>query len=429
MFRALRHRNYALFFVGQGLSLIGTWVQQTAEVWLAYRLTRSPTMLGVVGFASQTPIFLFAPLAGAIIDRVNRHRLVTMAQALSMLQAFILAALVIGHRITITQLIILSLFSGFIDAVEVPSRQSFVIDMIGDPQDLSNAIALNSSLVNVARLVGPAVAGLLIAAVGEGWCFFINGVSYLTVIAALLMMKVPRREMSKTSRPLIQTLREGIFYIRNSRPIATLLGLLALVSLMASTYSVLIPIFASQMLHGGAHTLGFLMTASGAGALTAALYMATRRTVRGLGRVILFGISLFSLGLIAFSWSHLFWVSWICMYGIGLGMMSGTASMNTMLQTIVDDDKRGRVMSFFTMAFIGMAPIGNLVGGRLAQSYGAPLTVRTAGVVAAIGAMVFAWDLPRLRDSIRPIYQRLGIIPEVAASLQTAMTGPRRSAG
>jgi MFS family permease len=313
--------------------------------------------------------------------------------------------------------------------VEVPSRQSFVIDMIGDPQDLSNAIALNSSLVNVARLVGPAVAGLLIAAVGEGWCFFINGVSYLTVIAALLMMKVPRREMSKTSRPLIQTLREGIFYIRNSRPIATLLGLLALVSLMASTYSVLIPIFASQMLHGGAHTLGFLMTASGAGALTAALYMATRRTVRGLGRVILFGISLFSLGLIAFSWSHLFWVSWICMYGIGLGMMSGTASMNTMLQTIVDDDKRGRVMSFFTMAFIGMAPIGNLVGGRLAQSYGAPLTVRTAGVVAAIGAMVFAWDLPRLRDSIRPIYQRLGIIPEVAASLQTAMTGPRRSAG
>jgi MFS family permease len=409
LFRALRHRNYRLFFVGQALSLIGTWIQQTGEVWLAYRLTHSAMALGVVGFASQIPTFLLASFAGAWIDRTNKHRLVTIAQMLAMGQAFALAALVLTHHITYHLLILLALISGAIDALEIPSRQSFVIEMVDDPADLGNSIALNSSLVNAARLIGPATAGLLIAAVGEGWCFFINGVSYLAIIISLLSMRLKAAHRKPPRSDLWQSFKEGFSYAAASVPIVTLLGSLAVISLLGSSYTVLIPIFADQVLHGGAHTLGFLMSASGMGALTGALFLASRKTVIGLGRIIGTGMALFGTGLVAFSLSHWFWLSWAMMLAAGFGMMIATASINTMLQTIVEPDKRGRVMSFFTTAFIGMAPLGNFGGGALASRIGAPQSVCLAGALCLAAAFGYVRYLPTLRAHIRPLYAQLGI--------------------
>jgi MFS family permease len=427
LFRALRHRNYSLFFAGQGLSLIGTWIQQTGEVWLAYRLTHSAFYLGLTGFASQLPTLLLAPIAGAIVDRTNRQKLLIWSQALAMLQAFALAALVLSHRITYPQLILLSVFSGMIDAVEIPVRQSSIVLMVENKTDLSNAIALNSSLVNMARLVGPSIAGLLIAAVGEGWCFLINGLSYMTVIVALFAMKLrSTAPVERETAPLFNTLREGFLYAVRSVPIASLLGLLALVSLMASSYSVLLPIFATQVLGGGPNTLGFLMAGTGVGALGGALYLAQRPNVLGLTRVIARGITLFGACLFLFSFSRHFALSWFLLLGGGFGMMSSTASINTMLQTIVDEDKRGRVMSLFTMAFIGMAPLGNLFGGWIAQRWSAAISVRIAGAWMLVGAAVFIWRRKYLGQHIRPIYARLGIIPAVAAGLRSATANPRQ---
>jgi len=410
LFRALRHRNYRLFFVGQGLSLVGTWIQQTGEVWLAYRLTHSAFALGVVGFASQIPTFLLAAFAGTWIDRTNKHRLVTIAQALGMGQAFALAALVLTHHITYHLLIVLSLISGAIDALEIPSRQSFVIEMVDDPADLANSIALNSSLVNAARLVGPAVAGLLIAAVGEGWCFFINGVSYLAIIISLLSMRLKSFDRRIQSPDLWDSFKEGFSYAAGSVPIVTLLGSLAVISLLGSSYTVLIPIFADQVLHGGPHTLGFLMAASGLGAMSGALFLASRKSVIGLGRIIGTGMTFFGVGLVAFSFSHRFLISWAMMAVAGFGMMIATASINTMLQTIVEPDKRGRIMSFFTTAFIGMAPLGNFGGGVLASRMGAPHSVCLAGAFCLAAAFWYVRRLPILRQHIRPIYSDLGIL-------------------
>lgn len=426
VFRALKHRNYALFFTGQGLSLVGTWLQQAGEVWLAWRLTHSPYYLGIVGFASQIPTFFLAPVAGAYLDRWNRHRLVLGAQILAMIHAFVLGALVLTGRITLANLIVLSVIGGIIDALEIPARQSFVIELVGDPADLSNAIALNSSLVNVARLIGPTLAGFLIAAVGEGWCFLLNGMSYGSVILALVMMKVTPRPRRKSYPPITQVLREGIAYAANPH-IAILLGTLALVSLWTASYSGMAPLYATQLLHGGPHTLGFLMASSGLGALTAALYMASRQSVIGLGRVIARGTALLGFAFVCFSFSRDVWLSCLLNAIGGFGMMSSTASMNTMLQTVVEEDQRGRVMSFFTMAFIGMAPLGNLLGGYLAGHLTPALSVRIAGAAVLAVSGIFLWNLPRLRESIRPIYAQLGILPAVASGLQTTMTGPRRS--
>jgi MFS family permease len=429
IFRALKHRNYRLFFIGQGLSLVGTWIQQTGEIWLAYRLTHSAFALGVVGFASQIPTFLLSSFAGAWIDRTNKHRLVIVAQFLEMSQAFILAYLVIRHRITYPLLIGMSVMGGIFDALEIPSRQSFVIDMVEDHADLGNAIALNSSLVNMARLIGPATAGLLIAAIGEGWCFFLNGCSYLAVIVSLLFMHFQTATSKARHPPLLDSFREGISYAAHSVPVRTLLNTLAIVSLTVSSYSVLIPIFAAQILHGGAHTLGFLMAGSGTGALAGALFLASRKTVIGLGRVIEKGILIMGVGLLSFSFSHWFWLSWFSMLAAGFGMMIGTASINTMLQTIVEPDKRGRVMSFFTTAFIGMSPLGNLAGGALASHIGAPHSVCLAGVFCFGTALWYFRRLPLLREHIRPIYHKMGILPadrqvlpEVANGLQAAST-------
>ncbi len=426
LFRALRHRNYRIFFAGQGLSLLGTWIQQTAEVWLAYRLTHSALALGIVGFAGQIPTFLLASLAGAWVDRSNKRRLVIIAQFLEMAQGFALAILVLTHHITYHWLILLSVFGGIFDALEIPSRQSFVYDMVDDHTDLANAIALNSSLVNMARLVGPAIAGLLIGAVGEGWCFFLNACSYLGIITSLLFLRIKPVPKPLQTADLIDTFRQGIAYVARSVPIRTLLATLTMISLMSACYSVLIPVFAVKVLHGGAHTLGFLMTASGLGAVIAALRLASRPTVIGLGSAIAFGIFVLGAALIVFSFSYWFLLSWLIMAVAGFGMMTSTASINTILQTIVDADKRGRVMSFFTTAFIGMAPLGNIAGGWIADYVGAPIAVRFAGIATLIVAVFYWRFLPRLRGHIRPIYHELGILSEMASGIQvTSSVKPR----
>jgi MFS family permease len=417
--RALRSRNYRLFFFGQGVSLIGTWMQQIAEVWLAYRLTGSPWSLGVMGFASQIPTFLLAPFAVAWIDRMDRHRIVIIGQVLSMVQALVLAGLTLSGHMTFPLLLVLSVLGGITDAFEIPARQSFVVQMVDRAEDLPNAIALNSSLVNLARLLGPSIAGLLIAWVGEAWCFAINGFSYLFVLIALVKIR-PRAQARATSRSAMKGFLGGIRYVAGSTPIWTLLALLATVSLMTSASSILVPIFATERLGGTSGTLGFLMAASGLGALAAALTLANRSSVLGLGRFALQGMTLLGVGMLVFSTSRLFWLSWLAMLATGFGMMSTTASINTVLQTIVDDDKRGRVMSFFTAAFIGMAPLGNLAGGSMATHLTAPWTVRLAGLSILVAALILGLRLPALRREIRPIYARLGIIPEVATGLQAS---------
>ena len=423
VFRSLRHRNYRLFFMGQGLSLIGTWMQMTAVAWLVWRLSHSALLLGVVGFASRIPTFVMAPFAGVLVDRVDRHRLVIVTQVLSMVQALMLAGLMYSGHLAIWHIVVLSLMLGFINALDVPARQSFLVQMLDRREDLTNAIALNSSMVNGARLIGPSIAGLLIAGAGEGLCFLLNGLSYIAVIASLLMMRVqPNARVGRQTAPL-ENLREGFRYAFGFAPIRDLLLLLALVSLTGASYTQLLPIFAEQILHGDARTQGFLISAAGGGALAGALYLAGRRDVRGLGRVIAWAPAVFGAGLIALGLSPWLWLTLMVMPVVGLGLMVQMASTNTVLQTIVDDDKRGRVMGFYSMAFMGMVPLGSLVAGFLAHVIGAPLTVILGGTCCIAGSIGFARQLPTLRKLVHPIYVRKGIIPEVATGLQSA-SGP-----
>jgi MFS family permease len=410
VFRALSHRNYRLFFGGQGISLIGTWMQQIAMSWLVYRLTGSAVLLGVVGFTSRIPTFLLSPFAGVLVDRWDRHRILVMTQALSMVQAMILAILVLTGMVAVWHVIALSLFLGFINSVDVPARQSFVVEMIEKREDLGNAIALNSTIVNGARLVGPSVAGILIAALGEGLCFLLNSLSFIAVILALLAMKLrpPEKEV-KRSR-VIQGLKEGFSYGFGSAPIRSVLLLLALVSLMGVPYTVLMPIFAEKVFHRGPEALGFLLGATGVGALVGSIYLASRKSVLGLGRVIVISAGLFGIGLIGFSLSRLFWLSLCFMLLTGSGMMVQMASSNTILQTIVEEDKRGRVMSFYTMSFMGMVPFGSLLAGNLAHVIGAPKTVTIGGIACILGSVWFAKKLPALRKVMGPIYVEKGII-------------------
>jgi MFS family permease len=410
--RALRHRNYRLFFSGQSISLIGTWLTRVATSWLVYRLTGSSLLLGTVGFAGQIPTFLVAPFAGVWIDRWNRHRVLLITQVLAMLQSAGLAALTLSGRITVPAVLALSVFQGLINAFDVPARQSFVSQMIEERADLPNAIALNSSMVNGARLLGPSIAGALIAAFGEGYCFLIDALSYVAVIASLLAMRLPPFVRGKEPHRMLGQLVEGFRYAAGFPPIRSVLLLLALVSLMGVPYMVLMPAVATRVLGGGAHTLGFLMTASGVGALGGTLYLAGRKSVLGLGRVVAFSAALFGLCLVAFSLSHEFWLSFVLLIPTGLGMMVQMAASNTILQTLVDDDKRGRVMSFFTMAFFGTLPFGSLFAGLMADAVGAPRTILIGGVCCILGAAVFFRALPGLRVAARPVYIRLGILSE-----------------
>lgn len=417
--RALRYRNYRLFFGGQIVSLTGTWITNIATSWLVYRLTGSAFLLGLVGFSGQLPAFLLMPVAGLIVDRYNQHRILIATQTLSMLQSFALAALTLSHKITIPWLVALSVVQGLVNAFDMPCRQAFVVRMIEKKEDLGNAIALNSSMFNAARIVGPAIGGALIAAAGEGWCFFLDGLSYLAVIAGYLAMRIPPRTSVPSSVDGMTQFREGLKYALKSRPIRSLLGLIALVSLMGVPYMVLMPIFAGEVLKGGPHTLGLLMTAAGAGALTGALWLASRKSVLGLGRVIPLATAAFGLGLIAFSFTRNIGLALVFLVIAGGGFMVQMAAGNTILQTIVEDDKRGRVMSLFIMAFVGTAPFGSLFAGALSQRIGVPHTLLISGVSCLLGAFWFYRQLPEIRAAIRPIYRMLGILKEVKSGIGT----------
>jgi MFS family permease len=414
IFRSLQYRNFRLFFGGQSISLIGTWIQQIATPWLVYHLTGSVFLLGVVGFAGQIPTFLISPFAGVMTDRWNRYHILITTQILSMIQALLMALLFFTGVIKIWQIILLSLLLGCINACDTPARQSFFIEMVEKKKYLANAIALNSSMVNAARLLGPSIAGMLIAFTNEGICFLINGISYIFVIGSLLSMKiVPRKMINKDTR-LLQELKEGFSYVFDFAPVKYIILMLGLVSLMGMPFSVLMPVFAKVIFHGGSHTFGFLMGASGIGALSAALYLASRKNVLGLFKRIPMAAGIFGLGLIAFSFSRFYLFSLLLMIVTGFGMMFQLASSNTILQTIVDDDKRGRVMSFYTMAFMGTAPFGSLLAGGLAHIIGAPYTILIGGISIILGASIFAYKLPELRKMIRLVYAKLGIItPEL----------------
>jgi MFS family permease len=423
MLRALRHRNYRLFFGGQIVSLVGTWLSTLASSWLVFRMAGaeglSPEwMLGLVGFAGQIPVFLFTPLTGVWVDRWNRHTILIITQTLSMLQSFALAGLVLSDRITIAQLLALNAVQGLITSWDVPARQAFTTEMIEDRDDLSNAIALNSSMMHGARLIGPAIAGYLIYAFGEGYCFLIDGFSYLAVIFALVAMHVQPRIMPAVRQRPVEALREGLAYAFGFRPIRTLILMVAVTSLTAMSQATLMPVFAADVLGGRARTLGWLLGASGLGAFGGSLYLASRRSVLGLGRVIAVACGALGIALILFSTSRSLVLSLPMLVVIGFSMVVEVASANTVLQTIVDDDKRGRVMSLFTMAFLGVAPLGSLLAGAVATWIGAPATLSIAGCVCIGAAAVFAWRLRHLRPLIRPIYQAKGILPQVAAGLQ-----------
>ncbi len=409
MWRAFRYRNYRLFFGGQVVSLVGSWVTMTATSWLVYRLTNSALLLGVVGFASQFPSFLLTPFAGIYVDRWNRHRLLVGTQVASMLISFVLAALTLSGTISIFWLIVVSVCSGIVNAFDMPGRQAFVVLLIEDKRDLGNAIALNSSMFNAARLVGPSVAGAIIALTSEGWCYFIDGVSYLAVIAALLAMRMPRAQPAPASAHVspLQQFREGWTYAYGSRTIRSVIAVIALVCLVGVPYTVLMPVFAAEILGGGAHTLGFLMTATGGGALLGALWLASRRNIAGLTRNIAVAGSVFSVGLMAFALSRAMWLSVPLLIVSGFGFIVMVASSNTLLQTIVEDNKRGRVLSFFLMAYFGTTPFGSLVAGAVSERIGAPYTLVGCGALCLAGVAWFSTQLPALDDDMAPALARL----------------------
>jgi MFS family permease len=410
---ALRSRNYRLFFAGQGISLIGSWMTQIATVWLVYHLTQSVFMLGVVGFTSQIPSFVLAPFGGVFADRFPRHRILIGTQVLAMVQSLTLAALALSGVIQIWHILVLSLFQGLINAIDVPARQVFVIELIERKTDLANAIAINSTMFNGARLMGPAIGGLVIAQVGEAYCFLIDGLSYIAVIAALLAMSFKPKQIPMMQGNPLQKIREGFAYAFGCSPIRAILLLSALVSFMGMQYTVFVPFFADQILHGNAQTLGFLMAASGVGALLGGIYLATRQTVIGLGKLIILGPVILGIGLITFSLSRLVPLSLLAMLLIGLGTILQIAAGNTVLQTIVDDDKRGRVMSLYTMSFLGMTPFGNLLGGALANHIGATNTLIIAGIACLLGSLYFSRQLPELKKIVHKIYERKGILSNV----------------
>jgi MFS family permease len=409
--RALRHRNFQLFFGGQLISLTGTWMQSVAQSWLVYRLTGSSLLLGSAGFVSQIPVFLVAPAGGMVADRFNRHRVVILTQIASMVLAFILAALTLTHKVHVWHIFVLAGLLGVVNAFDIPARQSFLVDMVGK-EDLMNAIALNSSMFNGARIVGPAVAGILVASIGEGWCFFANAVSYIAVIIGLLFMKLqPRPHRPPLGSP-VEHVIEGFRFVRRTEPIRAILLLLGLVSLVGMPYTVLMPVFADKVLHGGARALGILMGASGVGALLGALTLAARRGLDGLGRWVAFACAGFGISLLVFTFSRHFWLSAALLLPVGFCMMLEMSSSNTLVQAMVPDQLRGRVMAVYSMMFMGMAPFGALLGGALADRVGAPITVALGAIACLGGAALFALRLPKIRVEARQLIVQQAVAGE-----------------
>jgi len=420
--RAFKHRNYRLFFGGQLISLTGTWMQSLAQAWLVYRLTGSAVLLGFVAFAGQFPVFLFATIGGAFADRHRRHRILVATQTASMLLAFVLAALTLTHRVQVWHVFMLASLLGVVNAFDIPTRQAFVTEMVGK-EDLINAIALNSSMFNGARIVGPAVAGILVATVGEGWCFFANAVSYMAVIAGLLLMKITARERIPLPGSTLASIIEGFSYVGRTGPVRSLLSLIGLISLLGMPYVVLMPIFADQILHGGARGLGLLMGASGVGALIGALSLAARSGARGLGRLVAFAAAGFGISLILFSFSRSFWLSAALLLPVGFFMIVEMASTNTLIQTLVPDNLRGRAMAVYGMMFMGMAPFGALLAGAIAHRLGAPITVALGGVVCIVAGIMFGLRLPAFRREARQMIVALQMVGGDPAEEVTAAGG------
>jgi MFS family permease len=394
--RALRSRNFRLFFGGQSVSLVGTWITRIATSWLVYRLTGSALLLGLVGFCGQIPTLLLAPFVGVLVDRMDRHRILLVTQVLSLLQSATLAVLTLSGRISVMDILVLQVVQGIINAFDTPARQAFVVEMVADRDDLPNAIALNSTMVNASRIIGPSIGGIIIAAVGEGWCFTLDAVSYVAVILSLMAMRLTARALPARDTRMREELRTGFEYVWRFLPIRWALLLLSLVSIMGMPYSVLMPAISTTVLHGGPHTLGFLMTASGAGALVGALYLASRRSILGLERAMVIASGCFGLGLIALSFSTVLWISLAVLPLVGAGMMVTMAAANTIIQTVVTEQLRGRVMAFYTMAFLGSAPIGSLLAGVAAEQIGAPRTILLGGVACIAAAGWFGSRLPRI---------------------------------
>ncbi len=462
-FRALNHRNYRLFFGGQGISLTGTWMTRVATSWLVYEITGQDWILGIVSFAGQIPILIVAPLAGAWVEQANRYRILIATQALSMIQSFALAALSLAHVIDVWQIIVLATMQGLINAVDTPARQAFLVEMIEDRRDLSNAIALNSSMFNGARLIGPSIAGLLYAEVGAGYCFLIDGISYIAVIAALLAMRVKPHIDRPRQHNIWHDLVEGFFYVYRLTPLRAIFLLLGLVSVFGVPYGTLMPVFAdaiardevghvvhadvptrsgvasgpkSELSAAGARIYGFLLAATGTGALCGALFLATRSSIVGLGRVIAYNAMMFSISVIIFAFSRWLWLSLLTSFTAGFGMMAHMAASNTIVQTVVDDDKRSRVMGFYTTTVLGMTPIGSLFASGLVVllnrtlrtaggSWGAGYTVAIGGAISLVGAMLFMVRLPALRKAARPMLERAGVLPQIATGLESTEIADR----
>ncbi len=407
---AWQNPNLRLYFGGQIISMIGTWMQQMALSWLAYRLTNSLTILGLMAFMTQAPAFFVTPFAGIVTDRVQKHRLVIITQALAMLQAGLLAWLTLAGHPQIWQLMILGAFAGLINAFDLPSRQTFLVEMLDDKSLLPNAIATNSSIVTLTRLIGPTVAGIFIAKTGEGMCFLINALSYIAVIGALLMIRTNAKVRERSGKSVMEELKEGFSYAFRFRPLRSLILLMAMISLVGMPYSTLLPAFAKDVFHGDATTMGYLTAAAGVGSLAGALFLASRKGVLGLGRWIVIACSTFGLGLFGFGFCHTLWPAMFFLVLTGFGGMVQMASCNTLIQTIVDEDKRGRVMSIYTMAFVGLAPFGSLMAGALAARIGTSETVLISGLLSLCLAASFASKLRLIRQDARPIYIERGIL-------------------
>ncbi len=420
IFRSLRHRNYRLFFGGQSISLIGTWMQRITMPWLVYHMTGSAFQLGLVSFAGQIPTFILSPLAGAVTDKFPKYRILLVTQIISLIQAMILAILALTGTIHIWHIVVLSIILGCVNAFDVPSRHSLVIEMVEKKEDLGNAIALNSMMFNGARLIGPSIAGIMLATAGEGVCFLINAISYIFVIVSLTMMTINKQGKTVSNGNLFEEMKEGLNYTFGFKPIRHIIILLAVVNLLGASYQVLMPVFAKDILGGGSGIYGFLMGAAGLGALAGATYLASKETVIKLGRIIPAASAMFGLGLVAMSFSRHLSAALVFIAIAGLGLMLHTASSNTILQTITDDDKRGRVMSFYTLAIMGTAPFGSLLAGSLAKLWGTPVTVFIGGLSCIAGALVFYRRLPELKKTVRPVYVKMGLVPEVVSGIQTA---------
>jgi MFS family permease len=421
--RSLKHRNFQLFFSGQLISLVGTWMDTVAEAWLVYRLTGSSLLLGTVTFVGQLPVLLISPFAGLVADRLNRRKVVIATQCSSMIVAGILAWLTLSKRVTVEQVILLAAALGVVNAFDIPARQSFLVEMVGR-EDLMNAIALNSSMFNAARIIGPSIAGILVAKWGEGWCFFVNSASYIAVIAGLLLMKVPRRTRVEDLVSPSEHIAEGFRFVRQTAPIRSLLLLVGLVSLVAMPYAVLMPVFAAKILHGNARTLGILMTSAGVGALAGALVLASRRGVDGLGRLVAIACGAFGTALILFSFSHQWLLSSLLLVPVGFSVMTQMGSTNTLIQSMVPDRLRGRTMAVYSMMFLGMAPFGALLSGWSADHIGAPRTVAVGGVLAILGAIAFARHLPKIRGEARQLLDAASVEAQETVEEVTARVFP-----